>query len=108
MTHSNLWPNNNWSKKHLNWSLILYSWIVSIPAYAFIFVEDDLGYILGMVIVVILSYYLVIWNLKHKGRSAWNIFWQLVPYLGSIIILCIKNQEQLAEEKALMDKIVKP
>jgi len=65
---------------------------------------DDSG---SIAIVVLMSctlvgwqWYLSVWNLKHKGRSLWNLLYLLIPYIGGIIFLCISNKDQLAKENA--------
>jgi hypothetical protein len=46
-----------------------------------------------------------VWNLKHKGRSLFNLFYLLIPFgIGGIIFLCIGNKEQLAEERMKEEK----
>lgn len=107
MTYSNLWPNNGWSRRHLNWSLILYSWPALIPAYLVLFAveESENGALLAFSIILIIlavlwGWYLAVWNLKHKGRSLWNLLYLLIPYVGGIVFLCVNNKDQLAKENA--------
>jgi len=56
---------------------------------------------------LICQWYLLVWNLKHKGRSAYNLFYLFVPCIGAIIFLCIRNQEQLASDLAMEENIKK-
>ncbi len=107
MTHSILWPNGDWAKEHLNWALIIYSALALIPGYAVLFagaVSGDLALIdISLILLIpasIWTWYLLGWNLKHKGRSLWNLLYLLIPYVGGIVFLCISNRDDLAREKA--------
>jgi len=71
---------------------------------------DEAGFILfGALGVVWFGglWYLLVWNLKHKGRSLRNLLYLLIPFgIGPIVFLFVSNQEQLAREKEIRDKIL--
>lgn len=109
MTYSNMWPRNEWALKHLNWAWVLYPLLAYIPFFIIMVVlvsaaPDNSG---STAIIVLLScalvgwgWYLSVWNLKHKGRSLWNLLYLLIPWIGGIVFLCISNKAQLAKENA--------
>ena len=113
MPVSKMWPTNAWSLRHLNWSLVLYSWLVAIPFYLFAFVwalwaEGSAAesataetIILGALVIcaVACSLYLPIWYLRHKGRSLWNLLYLLIPYISGIIFLCLDNKTGARDEQ---------
>ena len=107
MIYSNLWPNGDWARRHLNWALILYSWLALIPGYSVLFAGalsdapalTDISLIL-FVPTILWAWYLSVWNLKHKGRSMWNLLYLLIPWIGGIVFLCVSNRDDLAKEKA--------
>ena len=105
VTFSNLPPRDKWSRKHLNWSLVLYGWLVYIPMCIAMIVGIESLAIGFMVMAFGLGWYLLAWNLEHKGRSLWNLLYTFIPYVGVIIFLFIRNQHQLEElrkqEKAI-------
>ena len=114
MTYSNLWPNGGWSRRHLNWGLILYGWLVIIPGYLVMFVavgtENASLTVFSVVLfsgAVVWGWYLLVWNLKHKGRSLWNLLYLLIPWIGGIVFLCVSNREQLAKEKSEREESAK-
>jgi hypothetical protein len=108
-TYSNWWPNGD-SARHVNCFDFLYSFLAPI---AFVIIDSvlsnaletpDTSNILVAVIRIILLIvlgagiiYFPLWNLKHKGRSLWNIFWLFAPF-GRIIFWCIKNRDQQIKE----------
>ena len=106
MTYSNMWPRGSWVRRHLNWTLVLFYFAI-FPIFFFMFIlieatgsEDwfcimflDLPWIVGV-------WYLVVWNLKHKGRSLWNLLYLFIPWVGWIVFLCVSNRDQLATERA--------
>lgn len=103
--YSNLPPKSEWYIKHLNWVVVLYWWL-TIPLYIVTIIVgsmfgDSVSFNLWLASWIIWlagMFYMLIWNLKHKGRSAFNIFYLLLPF-GSIIFLCISNREQLEQDK---------
>ena len=109
MAYSNMWPRNEWALKHLNWALVLYPLLAYIPFFIVMVVlvsaaPDNSG---SITIIVLLScalvgwgWYLSVWNLKHKGRSLWNLLYLFIPWIGGIVFLCVGNKDQLAKEKA--------
>jgi len=109
--YSNLYPKGKWFIKHLNWTVVLY-WLLGFPlSWFFIFglsmttTDEDIVFgawaILGIVWLTGLLYILV-WNLKYKGRSLFNLFYLLIPFgIGFITFLCINNREQLAKEQLI-------
>ncbi|KKM05680.1 hypothetical protein LCGC14_1751670 [marine sediment metagenome] len=102
MTYSNLWPKNEWALRHLNWTWVLYPLIVYIPLIiVFIFIPPEyiVMFALPGFLYVGWTWYLSVWNLKHKGRSAWNLLYFLLPYIGSIVFLCILNKDQQREDE---------
>jgi len=96
MTHSNIWPTNEWALKHLNWAWILYPVLLYIPLLiiAIIFQPNDTLLIILACLYIGFHIYLSVWNLKHKGRRLWNLLYLIMPF-GEIIFLCISNKEQL-------------
>jgi len=109
MTYSNMWPRNEWALRLFNWAWVLYPLLAYIPFFMIMVIllsvaPDDTG---SIAIVVLMSFalvgwqwYLSVWNLKHKGRSLWNLLYLLIPYIGGIIFLFISNKDQLAKENA--------
>jgi len=107
MSYSNMYPRGSWALKHLNWAFILYSWLALLPVYVILLTGSHLGNdivlfigIMGCFLAVVSSWYLAVWNLKHKGRSLWNLLYLLLGGIGSIIFLCVQNRDQLALEDA--------
>ena len=107
MTYSNMWPRGNWARRHLNWALVLYSWLALMPYFVVLMIGGSLGSdaIMGIGVAFALpamfwGWYLMVWNLKHKGRSLWNILYLLIPWVGGIVFLCVGNRDQLADEIA--------
>lgn len=108
--YSNLPPKGEWFVKHLNWTVILYWFLAALIFWVLIFVlsvvivnEDAVFALWSILGIVYLSglIYLLVWNVKHKGRSAFNLFYILIPFgIGWIVFLCINNRDQLAKEKA--------
>ena len=109
MGTTNMRPRNDWMLKHLNWTLVLF-FLLIYPVFiiTFILVEttgnEDWFYLMFLDLPWIAGiWYLLVWNLKHKGRSLWNLLYLLLPF-GAIVFLCVRNQEQLAKEKAEMEE----
>lgn len=104
MTYSNMWPRGEWVRRHLNWTLILYALLIyPILIPIFILVEttgsEDWFYLMFLELPWIVGvWYLMVWNLKHKGRSLWNLLYLLIPWVGGIVFLCISNKDQMAKE----------
>jgi len=65
----------------------------------------DVGVVLAIP-AVFWGWYLMVWNLKHKGRSSWNMLYVLIPWAGGIVFLCVSNRDQLADEIARREKRV--
>lgn len=40
--------------------------------------------------------YLLVWNVRHKGRRLWNLLYLLIPSIGFIVFLCVNNRDQLS------------
>ena len=102
MTCSNMWPRGDWARRHLNWALILYSWLALMPYLVVLMIGASLGSdaIMGIGVAlalpaVIWGWYLMVWNLRHKGRSLWNMLYALIPWVGGIVFLCVRNRDQL-------------
>ena len=99
MTYSNMWPRGNWASTHLNWTLVLFSWLSILPLYLIVFLSDNEYLTLPFLFLsIVLQWYLSVWNLKHKGRSLKNLLYLLIPWVGFIFFLCVSNQAQLAVE----------
>jgi len=107
MTYSNMWPRNEWALKHLNWALVLYPLLAYIPfLIVMLFLvsaaPDNSGSITIIVLLscalVVWGWYLSVWNLKHKGRSLWNLLYLLIPWIGGIVFFCISSKDQLDKE----------
>ena len=115
MMYSNLWPKGEWFVKHLNWTVVLY-WLLAIPLswavlIALVVLPESEDIVFAMwtvfgIIWLVGSWYLLVWNLKHKGRSLFNLFYVLIPWVDGIVFQCVRNRDQLAEDKAMMDKIL--
>lgn len=105
-----MWPNNKWILKHLNWSYVLvlygFSFLWSVIVGTFLEIlqpqySDALPYEVALLLpVAAVQWYGAVWNIKHKGRSAWNILCLLIPAVGLIVFLCVRSQDQLEAEKA--------
>lgn len=116
--YSNLWPNGEWFRKHLNWTVVLWwlavllmYWILVIFVAASEELADDVALGFWSAIYLVFAFagavslwYLLVWNLRHKGRSLFNLFYLLIPWIGGIVFLYIKDREQLAEEKMREEK----
>ena len=107
MTYSNMWPRGEWVRRHLNWTLLLYTWLTLLPASVVMGIgvatnsEGMLWiYMLLVWCAIIWGWYLMVWNLRHKGRRLWNLLYLLIPWVGGIVFLCISNRDQLAVDKA--------
>jgi len=105
ITYSNMWPRYPSFLKSLNWTLVWYQILgmVTILLLLLPYLDSpNFPPLLGIVEVLfyIGFFYLLVWNLKHKGRSLWNILWLLLNIfgIGGIIFLCVKNQTQLRKE----------
>ena len=106
--HSNLPPKGKWFIKHLNWTVVLWGWLLAYPIIGIsavlepstVSTEDTAFNILVIVCVLYIlgEWYLMIWNLRHKDRSVFNLLYLFLPF-GSIIFLCINNREQLEYER---------
>jgi len=102
ITYSNMWPRGDWARRHLNWALILYSCLALLPFYVVVVVGGLLGSdaVIGVgavfaFLAVFWGWYLLVWNLRHKGRSLWNLLYLLIPWVGGIVFLCVSNRDQL-------------
>lgn len=106
MTYSNMWPRGEWTQRHLNWAMILYSLLAFVP-YCVVLVAGVVAEVDAIVYgalvpafgAVIWCCYLMVWNLRHKGRSLWNLLYILIPYVGEIVFLCVGNRGQLAKRQ---------
>ena len=105
MTYSNMWPRGGWFLRHLNWTLILGVYLVCVLFYVFVAavgVDEVATSVFGVfgILFIIWFCYLVVWNLKHKGRSLWNLLYLLIPQFGFIVFLCVNNRDQLDAKRA--------
>ena len=111
MAHSNMWPRGDWFTRHLNRTVVLYYLLgVCLGAMFLAFADEEMGYILFEALGVVWLgglLYLLVWSLKHKGRSLCNLLYLLIPGgIGFIVLLFVSNQEQLAGDKEIRDKIL--
>ena len=107
VTFSNLPPRDKWSRKHLNWSLVLYDFLMFIPM-NIAFIVGAEGLAIGFMVMAFgLGWYLLVWNLEHKGRSLWNLLYLFIPWVGGIIFLCVRNRHQLEELKKQQEQDIK-
>jgi len=91
----------NWFARHLNWTMFLTVLAGSIIALYFR-VNYEIGlmsqeYILVSIYILcaIFVIFVEVWFLRMKGRSLWNLFYNLVPSpFNLIIILSLKNKRQ--------------
>ena len=100
-TYSKMWPRYKWLLRHLDWTLVLYllSWLpISLMITMLSNVVGGEGasiiYLFTFYLWLVGLYYLMIWNLKHKGRSKWNLSYIFVPFIGFLIFLCISDKKQ--------------
>ena len=109
VTFSNLPPRNRWSRKHLNWALVLYSMAVTVVTVPIMLVsalgdnfessQSVVLYVLFVAVNIIFQWYMCIWNLKHKGRSMQNLLYLLIPYIGGIAFLCVGNRVEMERDE---------
>ena len=101
MAYSGMWPRNNWALRHLNWAYLLYPiplyilWVVVVTATQHLWEVNVAWGILLLLTglgITVWGWYLAVWNLKHKGQGLWNLLWLLIPYIGSVIFLCLGNR----------------
>ena len=111
VTFSNLMPRNDWSRRHLNWALVLYSsvlCVICVASMVFGSLANPEAYVYylysAMIPYVVFLCYLCVWNLRHKGRSLWNLLYLLIPQIGGIIFLCVRSRVQLVEDRKGEDR----
>lgn len=104
MTYSNMWPRGNWVRRHLNWTLLLCTWLALMPYLVVLMIGASRGgdAIMGVgvalaFLAVFWGWYLMVWNLRHKGRSLWNLLYVLIPWVGGVVFLCVRSRGQLAK-----------
>jgi hypothetical protein len=91
-----------WFKEHLNLTFF-FSWVVGnllilwgrsiAPPDGSLAAAWLLLFLAAMVIILSTE----IWYLRQKGRSLFNLFWNLLIYVGFIIILCLENNKEKLE-----------
>ena len=83
-----------WFGRHLNWTFVLGCQVLpSVLLSPLYFSEDfsvDSFVLLGLAVVV--SLWTEVWYLRQKGRSLWNLCWNLCNWIGFIVLLCLANE----------------
>lgn len=51
------------------------------------------------ILIIIPNLSLVVRRLHDTGRSAWNLLWPLLPYVGAIILLIFTLQKSAPDNK---------
>jgi hypothetical protein len=102
---TNMWPRNAWALRHLNWTLILYTNLCSVPIVGLVLLveyQDNVVLLTSLVAATLLYIaccaYLYVWNLRRKGQSLWNMFLLLIPYIGGWIFLFLDNKLKIAQD----------
>ena len=86
----------NQFKQHLNWTLILVwfsGFMVGDYINSIIGTNRELAYLI-ILVWCLLVYTFYIWYLKQKGRSLWNLLWNIMPIFGWFIFLTLENNKQ--------------
>lgn len=102
--YSNLHPKNTWFLQHLNWSAILFYLFIALPIMILSSIGDGNQSIILYYLSLALTLYILLWNIKHKGRSAYNLLYLLLP-VGWLVILCIRNRSQLTEDNKIQKEL---
>ena len=82
----------SWFRRHLNWTLFLGCGVLpNVLLFLFYVSEGYLG-VFFVLIVAVISLWTEVWYLRRKGRSLWNVCWNLLNGLGLIVLLCLANE----------------
>lgn len=88
----------SWAKKHLNWSLVIYPFAISILLMALSPIANiSSGTYFTIMWVFLISIFAVVgWVLWQKGRS---LAWLLLCFIGigSLVILFLENKRTKTE-----------
>ena len=85
-----------WFKKHLNLAL-LFAILIGNGLVFWGYLGLPSGSVLGFVLIalaIILVIGTEIWHLRQKECSMFNLLWNLLPYVGFIMILLLDNKIQ--------------
>jgi Bacterial Ig-like domain (group 2) len=95
-------------ERHPNWTSLFVWLIASLIGFAGLRESDGSGSGLGIILIIVASVLGLgaeIWNIHEKGRSQFNLLWNLVPYIGFFMVLLLEhklvNIEVISEDKLL-------
>lgn len=81
-----------WFKQHSNWTIFL-MWVVMIILLATAGTLNGAGFWFLYTVAVIGMLATLIWSLKVKNRSVFNIFYLFIPIIGFIIIFFLGKKK---------------
>jgi len=99
-----------WFKEHLNLTFF-FSWVVSnlLILWGRSIAPSDgslaAGWLLLFLAAMVIVFGTEIWYLRQKGRSLFNLFWNLLVYIGFIIILCLENNNKNKLESTINKEV---
>ena len=78
----------NWFKQHPNWTLFFGYVLANLVALLGLRMGGNFELVL-VILAVIIIFVSEIWSISEKGRSQLNLLWNLLPYLGWLMILLL-------------------
>jgi hypothetical protein len=84
-----------WFKLHPNWTSLFVWLIASLIGFVGLRNDSSSGSGLGIILVIVASVLGLgaeIWNIHEKGRSQFNLLWNLVPYIGFFMVLLLEHK----------------
>jgi amino acid transporter len=85
-----------WFKSHLNLTLLFTLIISNVIGYMGVRASTSYGNldVVLVILAVVLLLGVEVWHLHQKECSMFYLFWNLIPYVGVIIILGLDNNKQ--------------
>ncbi len=97
----------NWFQRHLNWTVVLL-WaallstllgiVILIESYGSEEISED--FVIRIIVVVWVAgiFSVAAWALKQKRQSLWYLLLLVIPFVGWIIFLGLRNQREVLDE----------